>query len=375
MQWQWGNGKEDRLSALSDDILCSHILTRLTLREAIRCSILCRRWARIWTQLHRLNFSRQFFRSVSSNREAKAIIIKLLIDSAHLDSFELEVDKPDFDYVWELKLCNKISECIALAAAGKVKKITLKNTYAPCSVPINLFSCNCLTSLWLQNFEIASIPTNPGCFPCLTTCFLEAIWLNDGILEQLIAGCPCLKSLTLSGCEGLTDLKISSPVLSYLNIGIGTGINPKNIDQNTQSSLIPNSMTLNCPQLGTLDLETNRLFKRRPELTQFMDALLKMSVEINVPICRRLLTNLPFGNILNSFPSLEDLSMDTYCFQDTVNGNKVSILTMPLEKLKKVHMCISVFGEKDLHLVGCILKNSPLLETMKFFLPFRSKNS
>ncbi|GLJ49872.1 hypothetical protein SUGI_1059820 [Cryptomeria japonica] len=361
MQWQWGNGRyhkyilnpaerlselsdhRDRLSALPDDILCNHILTRLPLKLAIKCSILSRRWSCLWTRLPSLNFPRQFFRSVASNRKAKMIIKKLLLaGSVQLDSFELEVDKSDFDYIWERKLCNKIAECIDIAASRKVKKIALKNTYSSCSVPSNLFTCDRLVVLCLQNFEISSIPTNFSRFPCLMTCSLQAMLLNDGILEQLIAACPRLESLTLSGCEGLTDLKICSPILGYLNIGIGVGINPDNIDLNSPYCLIPNSITLKCPQLDTLVLETNSVFKRRPEFYQIINAIYDLGVEINVPICRRLCTNLPCVNILNSFPSLEELSMDTYCFHDTVNG-RVSILTNPLEKLKKVHVSISVF--------------------------------
>lgn len=338
MEWQWGNGKyhkyvldaaerlselsdqRDRLSALPDDILCNHILTRLPIKLAIKCSILSRRWSCLGTRLPSLNFPRQFFRSVASNRKAKMIIKKLLLaGSVQLDSFELEVDKSDFHYIWELKLCNTIEECISIAASRKVGKITLKNTYISCSVPSNLFSCDRLVVLCLQNFEISCIPTNSGGFPCLMTCSLQAIWLNDGILEQLIAACPRLESLTLSGCVGLTDLKICSPILGCLNIQIGVGMHPNNIDLNSPYRLIPKSMTLKCPQLDTLVLETNSLFKRNPEFYQIMNAIYDLAMEIDLPTCRHFCTNLPGVNILNSFPSLEELSMDTYCFQDQVN--------------------------------------------------------
>lgn len=57
-----------------------------------------------------------------------------------------------------------------------------------------------------------------------------------------------------------------------------------------------------------------------------------------------------------------------FAWQDQVNC-RVSVLSIPLEKLKKVHVSISVFGEKDLYLVACVLKNSPLLETMAVSLP------
>lgn len=46
--------EEDRISSLSDVVL-SHILSFMELREAVKTMVLSKRWEKVWTRIHRIH--------------------------------------------------------------------------------------------------------------------------------------------------------------------------------------------------------------------------------------------------------------------------------------------------------------------------------
>ncbi|XP_057813595.1 F-box/LRR-repeat protein At5g02910 isoform X2 [Cryptomeria japonica] len=311
----------DRLSELSDEILCHHILTKLPLKEAVASSLLSTKWRWLWTRLPRLNFSSEFCASLRNKTKINSIMKKLiLINPGELESFELHITdhfaQPDnrgyHAYAQSdtkvLVFFRKMSACISYAALRNVKQLTLITYNRRIrSMPSSVFSCHRLTSLILNNLDTKCNPTHFGGFPCLKVCSFRSIDLCDAILEHLLAGSPHLESLTVSGCVGLINLTICCPFLNDLSIEIGRKEN--DMFHSTDLAYVPNIVRLNCPQLLNLKLE------RIPSWEDKLMLLKKMAVEINLPACRGLSTNLVcVKEVLDSFPTLEYLSMDAHCF-------------------------------------------------------------
>lgn len=190
----------DRLSALSDELLCSHILSKLSLKDAIRCSMLSRRWRCLWTLLPRLNFV------LLKNTEIIDNI--LFFHFAELESLKILFCVSQCEMSWK-----KWPMCASLK---RVKQITLKIKPYMNVLP-SLFSCDCLTFLKLVGFDLPRLPLNFCGFRDLRTCSLILITITGEILEKLIAKCPLLENLTVKECVGRINFKISTANLKYLD--------------------------------------------------------------------------------------------------------------------------------------------------------------
>jgi len=226
----------DRLSALDDNLLCSHILSKLSLPHAIRCSLLSRRWRYLWIVLPHIKISSPCFKG-------KVLDHMMLFHSGPLESFELSfTDSYGIDNNTNAKL---FWRWLCFASAKKVKEITLKNcfnsfTLSLMYLPTSLFSCDCLTFLKLEYFDFREIPAYSfGGFKCLRTCFLSRLHTTDAILDYLVTRCPLLENLTVQNCNGLNNTKISA-------------VNLKKLDFTDNNR--PSSLTLNCPQLMRIEV-------------------------------------------------------------------------------------------------------------------------
>ncbi|KAH9307948.1 hypothetical protein KI387_035859, partial [Taxus chinensis] len=244
--------KIDRLSELPDNLLCFHILPKLSLRDVIASSILSRRWRSLWTQIPCLHFLRDFYSYMPmiptsmpkytsamskeiaiSVRYVKGVIHNILsLHSGPLESFRLivlfEAGQRMFD------------QWIKCAAVKGVKQMDLTSLYGVLYLFPSLFDCHRLTDLKLAGFRFTGIPTDFEGFLHLKECSLILTDnLTDDRLQQLIALCPILQKLVLSCCPHLTNLKICSSSLSRLAL----------------RDLSAVSITADCPHLAELKLE------------------------------------------------------------------------------------------------------------------------
>ncbi|GLJ50324.1 hypothetical protein SUGI_1072150 [Cryptomeria japonica] len=263
----------DRLSALSDEILCHHILTKLPLKEAIASSLLSSRWRWLWTRLPRLNFSSEFCVSLRNKAKISSIMKKLiLINPGELESFELHINEHYTQSDTKtLVSFRKMSACISYAALRNVKQLTLITLNRRIrSMPSSVFSCHRLTSLILNNLHAKCNPTHFGGFPCLKICSFRSVDLCDAIVEHLVVGSPLLENLTVSGCVGIINFIVCCPFLNDLSIEIGRKEN--DLFHSTNLDYVPNIVKLSCPQLLNLKglVYKPSLCKRRSrQLPQF----------------------------------------------------------------------------------------------------------
>jgi len=402
----------DRLSALDDNLLCFHILSKLSLTHAVRCSLLSRRWKYLWIVLPHLKVSSLCFKE-------EVIDHMMLFHSGPLESFELSLTD---SYGIDNNINGKLFwRWLCFASAKRVKEITLKNRFNSFTIslmhlPTSLFSCDCLTSLKLEYFDFRQLPTYSfGGFRCLRTCFLSHLHTSDDILEYLVARCPLLENLTVQSCNGLSNVKISAPNLTNLDF----------TDNNR-----PSSLTLNCPQLmhivvqgfhpisrlelnscGPLHLSTtqiqllegvsNRNLLRKLTLRRFRRYLSSLTVLNSFSNLEELsienispsedlfsishLEGLSFEELLqegvsfftpeehsmevNSFSNLEDPSMESKHLKKQVTNLVASSSTLSLKEVKKVSFRVSRFNGEEIALLSSLLRSAPLLQKMTVSLP------
>jgi len=294
----------DRLSALDDDLLCFHILSKLPLRDAVRCSILSRRWRSLWTLLPHLKFSNADFNE-------KVINNIMCFHHAELESLEISFiccywsEKRNIDdLIWKL---------VRAASVRRVKQITLKKAgsslHVPSSVhlPTSLFSCDSLTFLELKCFHI-KLPSYFSGFRYLRTCYLSYFHITDDMLEQLAAKCPLLENLRVVLCHlGVKNLKISAPSLKYFSFS----------GNRYKGSLI---VTLNCPKLvnvtvhncvSMLRLELNSCQDLHFSTTELhvLEGLSNSNSLRRITLCG-LSTHVASLTVLGRFSNIEELSIE-----------------------------------------------------------------
>ncbi|KAL4015731.1 hypothetical protein IC575_023325 [Cucumis melo] len=199
----------DHLSDLPQSII-ECILTRLPIRDAIRTSILSRRWRYKWTTLTQLVFDDDCV-AMSNDGIYEDLIYFIThvlflhegpIHKFHLSATYLQ-NTPDLDQ-WLLFLSRKgIRELIIELGDGEWFRVH------SC-----LFNCSKLTLLELYRCELDPPPTFKG-FLCLKSLKLHQVLIAPEDIESLISNCPLLESLALSYFDSLV-LNICAPNLKYL---------------------------------------------------------------------------------------------------------------------------------------------------------------
>eukprot|EP01018_Ginkgo_biloba_P013329 Gb_17463 [translate_table: standard] len=395
---------EDKLSSLTDDLLC-HILSKLDLKCAVKCSILSKRWRFLYTKLSHLKFSPRALLGEEcckphSKTAAEDIISNvLLLHWGDVESFRLYIENDSSLNQWAFTR-QYVCHWVRYTAFHGVKKLYLQeSTSTSTPPPPALFSCNLLTLLTLQNYILTAFPAHFSGFNHLTLCVLRYVELTDQSLEQLLLHCPLLEKLCLDGCKGLCNPTISAPNLLYLAI---------------DSEMAGELLTVNCPKLIEISLckSAKNLRIDRILLHEFSSALeyarvlengdlqvlclrcgegqaanAKFSVTRFVEVVgsfkslKTLSLNIkryfesetdkvfPLLSILDGLKDLEALFLYGNFFQGLTRDFIPPCLSVPHFNLHKIDIPIYEFGEKEIALLGCILRSTPALEKMTVHRP------
>ncbi len=73
--------------------------------------------------------------------------------------------------------------------------------------------------------------------------------------------------------------------------------------------------------------------------------------------------------VLESFELLEELSIESNCFENHAGSLEALSLTLLLMSLKKVQVKVLNFDKTEIALLGCLFRSAPVLETMILTLP------
>lgn len=208
---------KDGINKLCDNILIK-ILSFLSIKEAIRTSVVSKRWKQLW----------QLFSGCLSFSPASTGIN--FYHGSNLDLIKMKSESPRFvgcinkvlnshqgSNIDELRVCfvldkdlgSYVDKWIDFALKKKVKKIELFNFWS--STMASRLSCYSLSQ------ETFSSTTSS-----LTCLSMESLGVSDEIMEYILSNCPLLESLKVTHSPHLRDPKFvgSSLRLKHLQIAL-----------------------------------------------------------------------------------------------------------------------------------------------------------
>lgn len=206
----------DMISNLPGHII-DKILSLLSIRDAVRMSILSSKWRFKWVTLPCLVFDNQCV-TISSqdqplvkNKLVNIVDHVLLLHTGSIHKFRLShrdfLGGSDIDR-WILYLSRTpIREFILEIWKGQHYKL-----------PSSLYSCQSLIHLELFNALLRPPAMFKG-FMILKSLDLQHIIMAQDAFESLICSCPLLERLTLMNFDGFTHLNIHAPNLQFFDTG------------------------------------------------------------------------------------------------------------------------------------------------------------
>ncbi|KAF3975106.1 hypothetical protein CMV_001638 [Castanea mollissima] len=206
----------DEISNLPGHVV-DQILSQLSIREAVRTSVLSSKWRYKWATLPNLVFDNECYpfssldQTVVKSKLVNIVDHVLLLHNGPIYKFKLSHRDlqgiSDIDR-WILHLSrHSIQEFILEIWKGQRYKM-----------PSCLFSCQHLIHLELFNCLLKPPSTFKG-FKSLKSLDLQHVTLAQDVFENLISSCPLLERLTLMNFDGFTYLNIEAPNLQFFDIG------------------------------------------------------------------------------------------------------------------------------------------------------------
>ncbi|KAA3468700.1 F-box/FBD/LRR-repeat protein isoform X1 [Gossypium australe] len=400
--------RRDETSRLNDDILI-RILGFLSFKEAVRSSVISRRWQHLWKyfsgclrfeqtkpRLASWNLNVRTRKKIAERCEFIEWVNKYLnsnqastIDEFRVDNFDLDKDSKAY-----------VDEWVGIALQKKTKNLQLnfgpesyvrRRSVAASRVAAR---CYCLTK---ETFSSALSGIH-----LLTSLTVNFVGVSDEMLEHIVSICPLLESLELDHSPQLTHPKVSALRLKHLNI--------------CHTEYFIESIEIYAPNLVSFDYTGKKIplhIKYAPKLNQVCyddgssSAIQHLSIHLAnyLPQLVTLSIGMSIVRVVSNFPKLTSLK-HLRCDALKSNGNSLRCLTSLIEAapflhkfvlevshgtgeiIKKIHpsevrfMCRSVSGHpheyiKEVEIVGfCgnkaeaeiliyLLKNAVMLETIR----------
>ncbi|KAK9058315.1 hypothetical protein SSX86_023156 [Deinandra increscens subsp. villosa] len=319
--------EEDIISDMPELLIVS-VLERLPIEDAVRTSVLSKKWRYKWTTIREFNFRGQFLQKLS-NREAFhhigfiRIINKIMIGhQGPILKFHLEIPNIVLDSFQE------IDQWMLILSRNNVKKLRLYNLNRTYPLPSCVFSCLELTTFGLYNCIFNPPPEFKG-FPNLgIIAFKNIIFGNN--LSRSIINLPQLKFLYLHTCVNVNNLNIKAVKLRTLRV-------------------------MSCPDAMLLRL----LHSKHLHVVHI--CLLNPIEDLHMAVER---FNLMM--MLSKMPNIKSFIMDGY-FLKFLGAQKFPLwLPHAVKLLKEMEFQTFNFGDLDqVQKALCILQNSPNLEVLR----------
>ncbi len=202
------------------DAILEHILSYLSTEDAIRTSILSKRWQYLWTSIPKLHLDEGEPEERMLKPDERMLFMDFveralaLRDSSNIKEFSLSCDVQ----------CDtsRINAWIIAVVKHKVQVLDLylRNFQEPFALPPSLFTCESLKVLTLKMFHHLKLPSNIS-FSHLKILTLEkAIFSDDNSTQRLFLGCPVLEELNIIDCiwKNVKAVLIFFPMLRKLFI-------------------------------------------------------------------------------------------------------------------------------------------------------------
>lgn len=204
---------DDLISDLPQSILES-ILTRLPIRDAVKTSILSRKWRYKWASITELVFDDECVSLSHDENVVEGSLVKFITRALFLHQGPIHKFQVSTRY---LQSCPDIDQWILfLSRISDVRELILKlGEDEWVRIPSCLFCCKKLTHLELSCCELDPPPHFKG-FLYLRSLSLHRVMVAADAIENLIWNCPLLENLALSYFDDGLAITIRAPNLKYL---------------------------------------------------------------------------------------------------------------------------------------------------------------
>ncbi|KAJ4953491.1 hypothetical protein NE237_030323 [Protea cynaroides] len=309
----------DLLSNLPENILES-ILSRFSIRNVVRTSVLSSKWRYKWISVPHLFFEEDCI-PLSTGSSGHDILVKivnqvLLIHRGPIMTFRISSS--------HLQTCSEIDNWILyLSLFNSVKDFKLlilkseRHNVPPC-----FFSLRQLIHLTLSGCMIVH-PVRFKGFSCLKCLIFGKVTLSNSTLECLVSTCPQLEILRLVDIDGPTHIELSNPKLKYLMI---------------------------CGKFIDICLK---------DLRTLVSA--KFWATHPYPGQRR---TCEFTNILGSLLGIQELSMHGWYLKSLAFGDVPRRLPFTYDHMKRLSFSLNE-DMKEILIAICLLKSSPILQELE----------
>ncbi|KAK6123391.1 hypothetical protein DH2020_042867 [Rehmannia glutinosa] len=328
------------IDRLSDDLLIS-ILSRFSMTEAARTSVLARRWRYFWTNNRVLDFDAVRVLSQIEERDTtlhneRIRFVKWVNKVAMLHSYST-IDEFRISFDLDEGFDDHLDRWIQFAFRKRVKKLELNlvkshhthtqhKQYSFPNMSHGVSSIESLVTLILTNVDV----TEEVLIFFVSNCpFLEELCVKgSNCLENLRTSRPAirLRRLEIVDCRGFRSLKICSPnLISYTFHGTNIPMVLKNV-----ASLV--SLSLGAKFHGELILNMNKISRCLSQLetltlrvSEFQGRGVILPIYPHLPRLKKLVIDictigfetslLGFTRLINAAPSLREILLKITCSQ------------------------------------------------------------
>ncbi|KAJ4907987.1 FBD-associated F-box protein [Raphanus sativus] len=360
--------EEDKISKLPDSLI-SQILSHLpTTKEAVRTSVLSKRWRSLYLLIPALTVNANEFpnhnafvgfidRFLGFSREQNSILhrCKLTIHKNVINDSPPCVTRL-IDSVASSKLNHLDVECL-------VNRKFLE------AVPQSLYVCDTLVYLRLHRVSFGEFESFS--LPCLKTMVLEHnVYANDTSLELFISHCSVLEDLSIVRMEpdNIKVLRVCSKTLTSLHIDYFFGEDDDFDDEGFERD--GSGVFINAPKLEFLkfedDLSDSKIITNSGSLAK-VDIVFVFSENDTAD-----LIDLPkrdmIRNFFTSISRVTDLKLSSHIVEFLYYNNQFDPLVLPrFCNLSRLKLKIS---KSCLKMLPTLLKRCPNLKTLILVLDF-----
>jgi hypothetical protein len=215
-------GDDDNMNDMITDLpegILLHILSLLRTKDAVRTSILAKKWRNIWTYLSVFDFETGCPRYDSNDQKDMSnclldLVGRLICKSNRIESLSIRI--------YNTVDADKVDSLISSASNHKIQylRLSLGDQNNEFVLPHSFSAFESLSELCLGLTFTLHIPTGI-CFPSLKKLNVSDVtFANEDSVQQLFSGCPILQELELYNCDwkNIQQINVAISTLRKLRI-------------------------------------------------------------------------------------------------------------------------------------------------------------
>ncbi|XP_068667832.1 F-box protein At5g03100-like [Aristolochia californica] len=341
---------KDQFSCLPDCVLI-HILSLVDVKDAVKTSILSRRWRQLWMYIDSLVFGESPGTLYQDKFVGFVDRSLSLYRGNRLKKFQISLSKNPIS-------ASTINNWIHNALARGVEDLDLRFPCdSPYQLPDNQSAYQSLQALKLYNCRLS--PASIKCFSSLKSLSLRSHYTlladerirDNNVFQSIISNCTVLEHLELIDDCILTclDFSTSNRLLKRLEIESAYGS-------------APNSVEISAPNLTSL--EFRGCLVSNGYLLNNLSSLVQCSLKFNRCRADQMFANSPavaLINILRKLQRVKVLVISRWCIQ-ALSVGEASRLHMPYLNIK--YLKLEMGGTVPVEGTLLLLKNCSKLETL-----------